>query len=196
MDKQKQQKLRRAEILEAAKVVFSNTGYHKADVNDIAKKAGIAKGTVYLYYPTKKALFLAVIELGLERLALEIKNKLQDINDPLEKIKIAIKTYMLFFKNNQKFYRLLVHPDLELLDEIAGTFKDVKLAKLPQMTNIINKGIEQKIIRSIDAKSLSYMILGMVDFILFQWLLDPEKETIEQKVNQVYEVLFRGILNE
>jgi AcrR family transcriptional regulator len=196
MNKQDQQQIRREEILNAAKEVFSNTGFHQADVSEIAKIANIAKGTVYLYYPTKKALFLAVIELGLERLASEIKNKLQDINDPHEKIKIAIKTYMLFFKNNQKFYRILVHPDLELLDEIAGTFKDVKLAKLPQMTNIINKGIEQKIIRSIDAESLSYIILGMVDFILFQWLLDPEKETIEQKVNQVYEVLFRGILNE
>jgi AcrR family transcriptional regulator len=195
MNKQDQQQIRRTEILNAAKEVFSNTGFHQADVSDIAKMANIAKGTVYLYYPTKKALFLAVIELGLERLASEIKNKLKDINAPLEKIKIAIKTYMMFFKNNQKFYRLLVHPDLELLDEIAGTFKDVKLAKLPQMTNIINKGIEQKIIRSIDAESLSYMILGIVDFLLFQWLLNPEKESIEQKVNQAYEVLFKGILN-
>jgi len=196
MDIQKQQESRRAEILDAAKEVFSEWGFHSADVQDIAKKAGIAKGTIYLYFPTKQALFLAVIELGLERLSIEIRTKLLDIDNPIENIKIAIKSYMLFFKDNEKFYRLLVQPDLELLDEIAGTFKGVKLAKLPQLTSVIDMGIKQRLIRKIDSESLSYMILGMVDILLYQWLLDPQKESIEEKVNQVYDLLFKGILND
>ena len=196
MEKLDQRQIRQAEILDAAKEVFSTMGFHKADINEIAKLAGIAKGTVYLYYPNKKSLFLAVIELGLEKLATEIEKKLLDISDLEDQIKTAIKTYMVFFKNNQKFYRLLVHPDLELMDEVVKKFKDVKLAKLPQMVNIINRGIEQNVLKPIDAESLSYMILGMVDLILFQWLLKPEKDTIEQKILQVYEVLFKGILNE
>jgi AcrR family transcriptional regulator len=196
MDKQQQQEIRRLEILEAAKEIFSNTGYHAADVNEIAQLAKIAKGTVYLYFPSKKDLFLAVIEAGINSLKLQMRSTIKENTNPLEKIKSAIRTYMLFFKNDQKFYRLLVNPDLEIFEDVSEKFKDIKLAKLPQMADTINDGINKKLIRSIDAETLSYMILGMVDFVLFQWLSNPEKESIEQKINQVYDVLFKGILYE
>lgn len=196
MDKKQQQEIRRLEILEAAKEIFSNTGYHAADVNKIAQLAKIAKGTVYLYFPSKKDLFLAVIEAGIDSLTSQMESTIKENTNPLEQIKSAIRTYMLFFKNNQKFYRLLVNPDLEIFEDVSEKFKDIKLAKLPQIADTINDGINKKLIRSIDAATLSYMILGMVDFVLFQWLSNPEKESIEQKINQVYDVLFKGILYE
>ena len=196
MDKKQQQEIRRLEILEAAKEIFSNKGYHAADVNEIAQLAKIAKGTVYLYFPSKKDLFLAVIEAGIDSLTSQMESTIKENTNPLEKIKSAIRTYMLFFKNNQKFYRLLVNPDLEIFEDVSEKFKNIKLAKLPQIADTINDGINKKLIRSIDAATLSYMILGIVDFVLFQWLSNPEKESIEQKINQVYDVLFKGILYE
>ena len=196
MDKKQQQEIRRLEILEAAKEIFSNTGYHAADVNEIAGLAKIAKGTVYLYFPSKKDLFLAVIESGIDSLTSQMESTIKENTNPLEQIKSAIRTYMLFFKNDQKFYRLLVNPDLEIFEDVSEKFKDIKLAKLPKIADTINDGINKKLIRPIDAATLSYMILGMVDFVLFQWLLNPEKESIEQKINQVYDVLFKGILYE
>ncbi len=196
MEENEQQKKRRTEILEAAKEVFSSTGFHKADMNEIAKRANIAKGTVYLYFPSKKELFIAVIKDGLENLSQKISNEVGKIDDSVEKIKKAISTYMLFFKSRQELYRILLHPDVELMEDIFETLKDVKLSKLPQITETIVKGIEEGQIRKLDEKSLSYMILGMTDLLLFQWLSNPDEEPIEKKIEQITDVLFRGILNE
>jgi len=186
---------RRTEILEAAKEIFSVSGFHKADMNEIAKAANIAKGTVYLYFQSKKDLFIAVIKNGLENLAQKIRNEVKEIEEPVEKIKRAISTYMFFFRENQLLYRILLHPDLELMDDITETMKDVKLSKLPQLADTIIRGIEEGKIRPIDADALSYMILGMVDFSLFQWLSSTNAEPIEKKIEQVNEVLFKGILS-
>jgi AcrR family transcriptional regulator len=53
---------RRAQILEAALAVFSRDGFHAARVESIAREAGLAKGTIYLYFPTKDALLSAAVE--------------------------------------------------------------------------------------------------------------------------------------
>lgn len=47
-------------ILDAAFVVFGANGYHDAKMIDIAKKAGVSKGTLYLYFPSKESLYIAV----------------------------------------------------------------------------------------------------------------------------------------
>jgi len=56
---------RRAQIMEAAARVFAERGYHRTTVRDIARAAGIADGTVYLYFTSKQELLLALIaQLG------------------------------------------------------------------------------------------------------------------------------------
>ncbi len=56
-------------ILDATLAIFAEAGYHKARIEDIAERAGVAKGTIYLYFPSKKALFYALIEeIGLRHL--------------------------------------------------------------------------------------------------------------------------------
>ena len=195
MKENEQQKKRRTEILEAAKEIFSSTGFHKADMNEIAKRASVAKGTVYLYFPSKKELFIAVIKEGLENLSKKIMDDGENIDDSVEKIKKAISTYMLFFKDHQALYRILLHPDLELIDGIAETMKDIKLSKLPHLTEALKKGSKKGQIRNVDEEAVSYMILGMIDFLLYQWLSNNGEEPIENKIEQISEVLFKGILN-
>lgn len=195
MQENDQQKKRRTEILESAKEIFSSAGFHKADMNEIAKCAKVAKGTVYLYFSSKNELFIAVIRDGLENLSQKISNEVENIDRSVGKIKQAISTYMMFFKENQALYRILMHPDLELMDDIVKTMKDVKLSKLPLLGETLRKGMEEGQIRKVDEKSLSYMILGMVDLVLFQWLSNPNEEPIEKKIDQINEVLFKGILN-
>lgn len=193
MQENDQQKKKRADILESAKEIFSSAGFHKADMNEIAKCANVAKGTVYLYFPSKKELFIAVIRDGLETLSKKIRKDVENIERPVGKIKKAISTYMMFFKEQQALYRILIHPDLELMDDVVKTMKDVKLSKLPLLGETLRKGMEEGQIRKMDEKSLSYMILGMVDLVLFQWLSNPNEEPIEKKIEQVNDVLFRGI---
>ncbi len=195
MKENKQQKKRRADILEAAEEVFSLNGYHKADMNEIAKKASIAKGTVYLYFPSKKKIFISLIKDGLETLAKKIKEDVENIDNSVEKIKKAISTQMLYLKNHQGLYRILLQPDSELMDDVFKTMKDIRLSKLPRLAEGIKEGIKEGQIRNLNETSLSFMILGMIDMTLYHWLTNPNEEPIEKKIDLLIDVLFNGISN-
>jgi AcrR family transcriptional regulator len=59
---------RTAGILEAARKVFAKKGFSDATVDDIANAAGVAKGTIYLYYKSKRDVYFAALKFGLEQM--------------------------------------------------------------------------------------------------------------------------------
>src|SRR5215813_1011333 len=84
----------RQDLLAAAKKVLADKGYHNTKVADIAFAADIGVGTFYLYYPTKEALFLELVEDTARLLREEISQARAAIDDPIEKTRI---THLTFF---------------------------------------------------------------------------------------------------
>ena len=66
------QERRRAEILDTATAVFAENGFAAADVQEIADKTGVGKGTIYRYFPSKEELFLAAVDHGMRNLKLAV----------------------------------------------------------------------------------------------------------------------------
>ena len=100
---------RKAEILAAAAPVFAAAGFASADVQDIADAVGVGKGTVYRYFPTKEALFLATVERGLGELSDEIDAIVADPTaDPVEQVATAVRTYLAFFAGRPDMAELFI----------------------------------------------------------------------------------------
>jgi len=100
--KKKDIKERREEqIYKAALKIFSKNGYYKADMDIIAQKAKIGKGTVYRYFESKKNLFISLVEWGLNQLKDEILTNIEGIDDEIEKINTALEVYFNFYKNKR-----------------------------------------------------------------------------------------------
>jgi len=64
---------KRQRILAAATAVFEKRDFHQVLVSEVASRAGVGKGTVYLYFPTKDELHRGALEASLERVALEVE---------------------------------------------------------------------------------------------------------------------------
>jgi AcrR family transcriptional regulator len=64
---------KRRRILAAATAVFEKRDFHQVLVSEVASRAGVGKGTVYLYFPTKDELHRGALEASLERVALEVE---------------------------------------------------------------------------------------------------------------------------
>lgn len=184
---------RQKEIIDAASQIFSSVGFHRADMNDIAKLANIAKGTVYLYFPSKKKLFLAVIFDGLKNLADNIEDVVNNSNDPIEEFKNSIVAYINFFKENQPYYRILLHPEKEVKEDIENTWHNYTLSKIPTIEDTLNKCVEHGLFKKINTKSAAHMILGMIDQTIGLWISDKKNESIESMTEQVLEIIFKGI---
>src|SRR5205814_2597651 len=99
----------RAEILDAAAATFARHGFAATDVQVIADRLGVGKGTVYRYFPTKEALFLAAVEAGLGELDDEIGAlfALPDL-DPIELIRRVVRAYFAFFRRRPEMAELFI----------------------------------------------------------------------------------------
>ena len=92
-------------IFDAAIKAFSQKGYHKSTMDEIAEVAGIAKGTLYYHFKSKEDIFRFVIEEGIQVLENEIRDKTDYYSSPIEKLRALCRIqlelsfeYMEFFK--------------------------------------------------------------------------------------------------
>jgi len=109
---------RTAELLEAARRVFAEKGFHEATVDDVAEEAGVAKGTVYLYYRSKRDLYWAALKHGISSMHAETRRRMQQENTIEGKLHAFIATKIKYFEVNRDFFRIydaefgdaLLHP--------------------------------------------------------------------------------------
>src|SRR6266446_5833309 len=81
-----------AEILAAARKVFAGSGYSEATVDQIAAAAGLAKGTIYLYFSSKKDIYLAAMKEGLVELREQTRQNMQAVEGIRAKLRTFITT--------------------------------------------------------------------------------------------------------
>lgn len=100
---------RKGQILDTAARVFAGLGFAAADVQVIADQAGIGKGTVYRYFPTKESLFLAAVQRGLQALTQEMDRVLTDpADDPVGQMRQAVRAYLGFFARRPEMAELFI----------------------------------------------------------------------------------------
>src|SRR5437016_7301312 len=78
---------KREAILRAAIRVFANNGYFNSKVADIARAAGVADGTVYLYFKSKEEILHSVFDRSMEDAIADGRKRLEGVNDPREKLR-------------------------------------------------------------------------------------------------------------
>jgi AcrR family transcriptional regulator len=100
---------RRKTILDAALDVYTEVGYHEARISDIAKRAGIGKGTVYLYFPGKKELFLALIEDIAQNHLRDVIAAVKGVERLNEKLRIIAERQFALFEARCDLTNLSIH---------------------------------------------------------------------------------------
>lgn len=118
---------RPGEIVEAAFEVFCEHGYGKARVDDVARRAGIAKGTVYLYYPNKQALFQAVIEAKVTSAISQVGGLAEGFKGPSEELlrRMLAKAYENLVLSDAKLIMRIIIGEGHLFPEIQSLYYEV-----------------------------------------------------------------------
>lgn len=112
---------RRADILAAAQQVFSEHSYRVTDVQHIAERAGVGKGTVYRFFATKEELFLAAVSAAMDDLAGQVARALE-FEDPLERLRQGVTLYLQYFDDRPEVVELFVQERAEFPDRTKPTY--------------------------------------------------------------------------
>src|SRR6516225_4637555 len=93
-------------ILEAARRIFAMKGFNDATVDDIADAAGVAKGTVYLYYRSKRDIYFAALKFGIEQMYTALDEELNHASTPEAKLRALISVKLEYFDANRDFFKI------------------------------------------------------------------------------------------
>lgn len=97
---------RETEILGAARKVFGEHGFATATIEMIAAAAGVAKGTLYLYYPSKDELFWAALSSRFREMIARAKDEVSRAEGTEAKIRAALRVRFEFFRSDEPFMRM------------------------------------------------------------------------------------------
>jgi AcrR family transcriptional regulator len=186
---------RSAEIMEAARQVFARRGYSETTMDEIAEAAGVAKGTLYLYFKSKRALYLAALKHGISELNTQTRRAVDNARGVREKIRAFIATRVEYADENRQFCKIyyselgnLVHPV-----PTQAEFKKMYMQQADFMTSILQAAEECGEIRPGLARQAALMIYDATRGINARRLLGWTKEDRAREVDDVCELVWRGV---
>ena len=187
---------RRQQILSNARDVFAKRGYHAAKIDDIVAAAGVARGTFYLYFEDKRAIFEEIVDATFGRLGLAIMRV--DTEDPNRSVSNQIEENI----------RRIVHALLEdpattkiLLSDAVGLdpafdrkllFFYEEVGKLLEAS--LTDGQERGIVAAGDARVFSILTLGAMKEIMYQVVMRGLEYPEERIVAEIFRFLSAGYL--
>lgn len=190
---------KRSRILEAAISVFAEKGFHVARISDIAHRAGVADGTIYLYFKHKEDILLSIFEEKMDELMAELSAALEGVTDPRDRVRAFARHHV---------YQLRKHPELAQVFQVElrqsrkfqSEYRPEKLWDYLEMFGkMIQEGQEQGLFRKdVDPFVTRWAFFGSLDEISIQWVLARKRErfNLESAADQVAEVLLRGMAAE
>lgn len=110
------------EILAAAVELFARQGFAATEVQQIADRAGVGKGTVYRHFVNKEKLFLAAADLGLRQLKDAVNQSAADLVTPLARLRAGVDAFLQFFRRHPEFVDLMIQERAHFRDRESPTF--------------------------------------------------------------------------
>ena len=184
-------------ILLTAKELFSSAGYDATGVSQICTASGLSKGAFYHHFPSKHAVFMALLQNWLEDLDKEFFAVRVGTEDVLTGIsKMAANSDVIFDAVQGQFPMFLEFWEKSIRDErVWEETKEPFMKYYFYFSQMIKKGIADGTIRPVEAGTASRAIMGMAIGIILQGLLYPQDADWKEELQNSIDLLLRGLKN-
>jgi len=184
----------REKILEAAKAQFAKKGFHGTLMSDIAESAGVGKGTIYRYFPSKEELFGSIINSQLESFENRIKFAANSGNSEIDVLTDIAKIHFEEYRASKEVIEILVMEGLNKIGDIKQDFKNgiVKIEEI--VSQVISKGIDNGVFRGVDPKRTAVIFLGLIWTVLKHGIVMEERELEKKYFDTIFDIIFYGLL--
>ncbi len=187
---------RHAEILDAARKLFALKGFNEASVEEIAHAAGVAKGTVYLYYPSKRDLYWEALKGGLVSMCEDLEQQVRNAGSTEAKIRIFMAAKLRYFDENRDFFKIYYSEFGNALLQQAWLHKDFEQYHFRQMrllAEALKEGIRNRTLRSLPVDDTAFAILHLTRGVITQRLLGWTKTRLEDDINFMFDLTWKGL---
>jgi TetR/AcrR family fatty acid metabolism transcriptional regulator len=181
-------------ILRAATQVFARSGYFNSKVADIARAAGVADGTVYLYFKSKDDLLSSIFDVAMEDFINRARAELARLDDPREKLR---RFAQLHFESLERDRDAAIVFQIELrhTTKFMELFSTTRLAEYLQIIReILEDGQRQGLFRGqINSNVTAKILFGALDEMATNWVLSHKNSRLTAMVEPVMEIFLNGV---
>ena len=185
---------KRGAILRAAIRVFAHNGYFNSKVADIAREAGVADGTVYLYFKSKEEILHSIFDRSMEEAIAEGRKQLNNITDPREKLR-RIALLHLERLGSDRELAVVFQVELRGSTKFMEEFSAAGFAEyLGVIRSTIEEGQAAGVFRKeLNAKVAAKVLFGALDEMATNWILSKRKYKLPPMVDTVLDIFCNGV---
>lgn len=181
------------QIIQAAIRTFARNGYFNSRVSEIAKEAGVADGTIYIYFKSKDEILSAIFDEALDKFVQISEDKLKNISDPIKRLETIAFLHLQYLGANRDIATVF---QIEFRHNIVFMEKFTR-SKLRDYFRIIREtiedGQEKKMFRKFDPKFGTKLFFGMIDEMVTSWLLSKKEYSLEKAAGSLTHTFVFGI---
>ena len=185
---------KRAAILRAAISVFARCGYFNSKVADIAREAGVADGTVYLYFKSKEEILHSIFDRSVDEALGAAKERVEQLTDPREKLRQIAHMHL---------ERLGADRDLAVVFqvELRGSTKfmeEFSAAGFAEYLSLIRSTFEEgqragMFRADLNARVVAKVLFGALDEMATNWILSKRRYKLAPMADQVLDIFLNGV---
>ncbi len=198
-NKQRGNSEKRRRILEGALRAFAKKGFYNTKVSEIASEAGVADGTIYLYFKNKDDLLISLFEDRMEWIIERLKGELDRIEgDAAARLRAFIQLHFLLVVENRDLAEF-VTVELRQSAKFVKEYDNPKFSDyLRILHQLIKDGQQEGLLRAeLDSRLAARAIFGALDEVLLQLTLSKAgPEDVEEKAALVSDMLLRGLASD
>ncbi len=186
---------KREAILRAAIQVFAHNGYFNSKVADIASEAGVADGTVYLYFKSKEEILHSIFDRSVDEAVAEARKQLATISDARDKLR-QIAFLHLERLGADRDLAVVFQVELRGSTKFMEEFSAAGFAEyLELIRSTFEEGQHTGVFRAdLNAKVVAKILFGALDEMATNWILSKRRYKLAPMADQVLDIFLNGVI--
>ena len=184
-------------ILRAAIKVFSRSGFFNSKVADVAREAGVADGTVYLYFRNKDDILVSIFNHVMEEALTLGRKRLEETSDPQEKLKQIVHAHLDRLGRDRDL-AVVFQVELRSSTKFMEQFSATKVTEyLDLIRRVIEEGQKKGVFRrGLNTTIAAKVLFGALDEMATNWVLSRKRYNLVSTAEPVIDLLMNGLAGE
>lgn len=179
----------RQALLDAAEEVFGEYSYDRASIAEITRRAGVAQGTFYVYFPDKRSAFVELVQDLNHGLRRHIAEAVEGIEHRIEMERAGLRAFFEFAASHRALYKVV--REAEFVDEeiYRWHYRTLGAAYARGLEVAVGNG---QISDDISPETLAWILMGIAELLGSRWVILEHQEPPEEVIDEVMTFVGRG----
>jgi len=184
---------KREKIINAAAKFFGEKGYHNTTTSEIAEAAGVAAGTIYIYFASKEELIVAVFEEFLGRHMERLQAGVESVDGPVGRIRRLMTLGLELMESNPESAKIFLSQLRQSTTMIKTVAKRSSRAYKDIIEAVLTDGMAKGVFREMNTEHVASMLFGAYQMTVLDWVASDSSYPLAERAKELADFVLIGL---